>query len=520
MAGKIRYLHYKRGRYSARLVVPVDLRPLLNGKTELTKALGADRRAAIKALPGAVAQLQGEIARAERRTQLGASAPRYPMPAPEIAASHYARRLALDEELRGDWRYASGGYIDDQLVADLRDAVAGKLSDTRLQAVIGDQVERYRALGNLDATAGSDEWRGIARALCVAELEALARVAERDDGNFTGKPDHPLIVNATPPADQPEPVNLALLWNEYVASRKQAGFMRDGGQRSRPAIESLRKFLKHADAARVTRKDLLAWRDELLKSLSAKTVSDIYLSAVRAMFKWAHENERLPDNPALTVRQPKPRSVKSREKGYTTPEATAVLQASRNYQPKADPFGKVREQPKTTALKVWGPILCAFSGARVSEIAQLRKEDVRQEGDRWVIRITPDAGTVKAGGYRDVPLHRQIVALGFLKFVDEAASGPLFHFATDPAKAAGNAARQSERIAVWLQEANLVPAGVAPSHAWRHRFKTQARELGLSDRVADAIQGHAGKTASDDYGDVSLIARSRLIDALPDYSLS
>ncbi|WP_291336806.1 hypothetical protein [Albidovulum sp.] len=55
---------------------------------------------------------------------------------------------------------------------------------------------------------------------------------------------------------------------------------------------------------------------------------------------------------------------------------------------------------------------------------------MRQEGDRWVIRITPDAGTVKAGDYRDVPLHRQIVELGFFDYVKAAAPGPLFHNAT------------------------------------------------------------------------------------------
>jgi hypothetical protein len=44
--------------------------------------------------------------------------------------------------------------------------------------------------------------------------------------------------------------------------------------------------------------------------------------------------------------------------------------------------------------------LSELSKVRVSEITQLRKEDVRREGGRWVIRITPEAGTMKAGHYR------------------------------------------------------------------------------------------------------------------------
>jgi len=58
-----------------------------------------------------------------------------------------------------------------------------------------------------------------------------------------------------------------------------------------------------------------------------KTVSDIYLSTVRSVFAWAHENELLPENVAEKVRQPK--RVNSRETGYTDAEALAVLRACR-----------------------------------------------------------------------------------------------------------------------------------------------------------------------------------------------
>lgn len=51
-------------------------------------------------------------------------------------------------------------------------------------------------------------------------------------------------------------------------------------------------------------------------------------------------------------------------------------------------------------------------------------------------------------------------------------------------------------------------------------MKTVGRELGLSDRVIDAIQGHAGRTAGDGYGDVTIAAKIRAIDILPDFDLS
>ncbi|MDB6453635.1 PD-(D/E)XK motif protein [Falsirhodobacter sp. 20TX0035] len=63
--------------------------------------------------------------------------------------------------------------MDDHLVQQLRDGSAGKLSDVQLAETMGLEIERFRRAGNLTASAGSEEWRSIARALCAAELEAL-----------------------------------------------------------------------------------------------------------------------------------------------------------------------------------------------------------------------------------------------------------------------------------------------------------------------------------------------------------
>ena len=298
--------------------------------------------------------------------------------------------------------------------------------------------------------------------------------------------------------------------------------MKDGGKRGKPVIESLRVHLGHDDASKITKKDLLAWRDKLLETLGAKTVSSIYLSAVRSLLEWAVDDDRLSENPAATVKQPRPKRRRSRDPGYSDKEATGILKTSRSYEPPISVYGHVHERQPTINAKRWAPILCAFSGARIGEITQLRKQDVFQEGDRWIMRITPEAGTVKAGGYRDIPLHRQVIAEGFIKFVEQAKDGPLFSTAKNndpPAKAVEAAAGQLKRLAAWLHELQLVPEGIQPNHAWRHRFKTQARNVGADSRVVDAIQGHAGRTAGDDYGDVSLIAKARVIDALPDYNL-
>ena len=60
-----------------------------------------------------------------------------------------------------------------------------------------------------------------------------------------------------------------------------------------------------------------------------------------------------------------------------------------------------------TLAKQWLPWICAYTGARVGKIAQLRRKDVRKEEGHWIIHITPEAGTVKNKEVREVPVYRR-----------------------------------------------------------------------------------------------------------------
>lgn len=125
----------------------------------------------------------------------------------------------------------------------------------------------------------------------------------------------------------------------------------------------------------------------------------------------------------------------------------------------------------------------------------------------------------KAGGYRDVPLHRQLIAMGFLDFVKASPTDALFYRAAEGRKATSGARATAGRVSEWLQSLGVVPNSVKPNHGWRHRFKTVGEEEGVSTRVLDAIQGHASKTAGDSYGDVTIKARKAAIDKLPNYDV-
>src|SRR5258708_40070798 len=82
------------------------------------------------------------------------------------------------------------------------------------------------------------------------------------------------------------------------------------------------------------------------------------------------------------------------------------------------PIGTKGEQ--WAACRRWVPWLCAYTGARVGELTQLRAGDVQARqgpaGSIWVLRLTPDAGTIKTDRARTVPLHADLVHQGFPEF--------------------------------------------------------------------------------------------------------
>jgi len=225
------------------------------------------------------------------------------------------------------------------------------------------------------------------RAMCISEYEALSRVAARDEGDFTGQPSHPMIANAQPVADEKPPVQLKRLLTDYVASRKVIGKGMGIENRWTPDFVDWVKFVGHNDARRLTKQNLMDRRDARLKTLSAKTVSHVYLASVRTVLKWATENDKLETNVAEKVRQEVPKKQRSREKGFTDDEAVVILRAASDHVPAVTDNAATVEHPQTTAAKRWSPFLCAFTGARIAEITQLRKQDFRKEGETHVRRI-------------------------------------------------------------------------------------------------------------------------------------
>lgn len=537
---KIPFLLLRDGRYYARRVVSQELRSII-GKNELREPLGSDRRLAIERLPIAMVKINAQIDHARmalaaqlERNGKALAARSAPMSEDELARMHYQERLDLDLALRDLSDFWAGRSIDQGYVADTRAIAAGRASNEQIDEILGDVLRKYARRGNIAAEFGSTDWRRIARILADAELEALARTADRDEGiaiKDEHHPSHLAPVRKTVEIEPfVEPVSLRGLLDDHLKSLEAAGRGRSARKAWTPVFEDLISFVKQHrglkggasqqadDARRLTAEEIIAWRDAKLAVLSPKTVKDVYIASLKSVLARSVEDRKLVENAAANVKVRASAAPVTREKGFTDTEAASILMTCLNYVPADHANPANRESPHVTASKRWGPWLCALTGARVGEVLQLRKSDVREVDGIRFVRLTPEAGTVKARSYRDVPIHAQLTELGFLDFVARSEDGPLFYaHGADASKLPAQAVYN--RIAKWLRALGLIPDGVSPNHGWRHRFKTLAREAGLDPRVVDAIQGHTGRTASDGYGDVTLRAKKAAIDKLDTYKL-
>lgn len=316
------------------------------------------------------------------------------------------------------------------------------------------------------------------------------------------------------PAASPSLTGLVEAWWREASAAGRKPSTRESYTNSMAALVA---FLGHDDPRRVTPEDVVRFKDHRLacvnprtgRPISAKTVKDSDLAGLKTVFGWAVANRLMPSNPAagLTIRVGK--APRLRSKGFTEGEALAILSAALHHQPGA-------ERPWTAAAKRWVPFLSAYTGARVGELGQLRKQDLRREGVHWAIRITPEAGTVKTNEARDVVLHPHLVEQGFPAFVEAAPPGHLFLRPARDGDVLGPLQGLKNRLAEFARA--VVPdPNVAPNHGWRHRFKTVGREAGIDGRVLDAIQGQAPRTVAESYGDVSLKTIAAAVERLPRY---
>lgn len=251
-----------------------------------------------------------------------------------------------------------------------------------------------------------------------------------------------------------------------------------------------------------------------LPRLSPSTVKK-QLMALSAVFEFAKEQYIIEVNPVHGSTKRLSSSIERRkgsDKQYNSRDLEVIF-SSPIYT-----SGFRGQQSKYGEAVYWLPLLAYYTGCRAEELAQLYVSDIRETDGVHYLSIeagAPDKSVKNAGSTRYVPLHKDLITLGFLSYLESLeSSGRLF----PKLKRIGDG-RYAFRVGDWLADYFRGKLDVAHEvkalHAFRHTFKTQARLAGIPKDVADIINGHSSGDVSGSYGEYPLSMLKEALDKIP-----
>lgn len=236
------------------------------------------------------------------------------------------------------------------------------------------------------------------------------------------------------------------------------------------------------------------------QGLSAKTIEKEH-GAIRALLTIAEHEEWIDSNPARGMMLP---PVKGNTVRSYTPEECKQIFNSPVFKDGKRPIAGKGE------AAYWIPLLMLFTGARREEICQLTGERVKETENIPYLLIDPldDKGKLKTDeSKRAIPIHNQLVKMGFLDFVKKqmkVGGGHLF-----PLLKSNKRGQYGAKWGDWWgryirQTVGITDQRISPAHSFRHLFITECRRLCFREDYERALVGHAGgsrRDAHDEYGE-------------------
>lgn len=302
-------------------------------------------------------------------------------------------------------------------------------------------------------------------------------------------------------AKRPPRITFGELADLYM--NEQEGSLREITLRGvRSGCKTIAEVLGQLDLQNHTRKDLLALRAALLEDRKPSTVNSL-LTRLSTVLTWGVNNGYL--EKAWDKKLKVTKGAESSREAFT-PAQVAQLMAYANGLP-------------VSSWERWAVSLGAITGARINEIRQLLKQDVRQVGDIWVIDINGEVEKDLKNKHsaRLVPLIDGAYGFSladFLSFVESMPDGaPLFKVSRTYA---------GQLLGVTIRKVLKFKAGGALTfHSFRHSLASLFKEHDVSLGLAQAILGHSAQSITfDHYGGGQRVGVEKLADALRGVLLS
>jgi len=436
MAKKVQGLVHKNNSYYFRLRVPVNLIAAI-GKKEITEPLGrlSHPQAAIKAreLSAHYSALFLTLLNDLGIEPTAPAAPALPRRSPTMAeaehiASAGARELLLRDELvRSAGADTAAGESWSGAMHDIDEEVTSALSG-------GKQGQLYRrfkadlAAHGLIAPTDKDELRLMVYRWAAVYGKAVQQVKQRVKGEPVDTPEKkellPSLLEAkgktvTDPskktADNLKLTDVYQLWRDHEPDRnkKTAGA-------AALAVQRFEALMNNPSLGKLTRAKGAEYRKLLLASDLTLNVASVNMVWINILLNFEVDNyQRIIVNPwaglgitanAATIREE-----------WTDTQAVKLF---------SDPIFQSYRLPKSKNAGMdaayWVPVIGAYTGARVSELAQLLVDDLQVIDGIQCFRIAVTDSTTQSlknePSKRNIPIHPELIRLGLLEYRDAMAA--------------------------------------------------------------------------------------------------
>ena len=238
------------------------------------------------------------------------------------------------------------------------------------------------------------------------------------------------------------------------------------------------------------------------------TTQSLHLGTLTSVLRLAHKLGLLPMVPSEDL---VPWATKTHDadkrRPFTLDELQAIFSAPIYTGCLDDGRGFSKPGPNVIRrARFWVPLICLFSGMRANEVCQLYVADVKTTEKGCLYFDVNDSGEKKlksATSKRGVPIHPELVRMGFLSYVEQQKK--IKSFKLFPELKAGKYGYMSQPLADWFT-ASFLPAivekdGKIGLHSLRHNFRDALRRMEAPDWVLQMLCGWSqSRGVSDNYG--------------------
>jgi integrase len=267
------------------------------------------------------------------------------------------------------------------------------------------------------------------------------------------------------------------------------------------AVQQLMQLTQNKSASKLIKADLVNFKDKRLEKVAPATVEKD-LNLLKAIFNTAVNNAKLTTNPSEGVKAPTVKALKKPRIPFNLNDLTNIF---------SSPVYTERFRPKGGAGEAayWLPLMALFTGARLTELAQLLVEDLKEEQGIAYLLISNDSESTSidkrlktASSHRRIPVHPELIRCGLLDYISDTRLRGQERLFPEIRSASEQATSSYSKWfnGTWLRRRLGIVDNRKVFHSFRHTFKDACRIAELPSEQHDRLTGHSRGSIGDSYG--------------------